>query len=86
MLSTVLGYTREKYILEDYLLIQYQILGTKITRIVGQIVRRVFDEIRRQKPKLKIKLGLKRIKPVNKLISVVKFHVYFRQLEIKLRN
>ena len=78
MLSTVLVYTREKYILEDYLLIQYQILGTKITRIVGQIVRRVFDEIRRQKPKLKIKLGLKRIKPVNKLISVVKFHVYFR--------
>lgn len=78
MLSTVLGYTREKYILEDYLLIQYQILGTKITRIVGQIVRRVFDEIRRQKPKLKIKLALKRIKPVNKLISVVKFHVYFR--------
>ena len=78
MLSTVLVYTREKYILEDYLLIQYQILGTKITRIVGQIVRRVFDEIRRQKPRLKIKLGLRRIKPVNKLISVVKFHVYFR--------
>ena len=78
MLSTVLVYTREKYILEDYLLIQYQILGTKITRIVGQIVRRVFNEIRRQKPKLKIKLGLKRIKPVKKLISVVKFHVYFR--------
>ena len=78
MLSPVLAYTREKYILEDYLLIQYQILGTKITRIVGQIVRRVFDKIRRQKPKLKIKLGLKRIKPVNKLISVVKFHVYFR--------
>ena len=78
MLSPVLVYTREKYILEDYLLIQYQILGTKITQIVGQIVRRVFDEIRRQKPKLKIKLGLKRIKPVNKLISVVKFHVYFR--------
>ena len=78
MLSTVLVYTRENYILEDYLLIQYQILGTKITRIVGQIVRRVFNEIRRQKPKLKIKLGLKRIKPVNKLISVVKFHVYFR--------
>lgn len=49
MLSTVLEYTREKY----YLLIQYQILGTKITRIVGQIVRRVFNEIRRQKPKLK---------------------------------
>ena len=78
MLSTVLVCTRENYILEDYLLIQYQILGTKITRIVGQIVRRVFNEIRRQKPKLKIKLGLKRIKPVNKLISVVKFHVYFR--------
>ena len=78
MLSPVLVYTKENYILEDYLLIQYQILGTKITRIVGQIVRRVFDEIRRQKPKLKIKLGLKRIKPVNKLISVVKFHVYFR--------
>ena len=78
MLSTVLVYTREKYILEDYLLIQYQILGTKITRIVWQIVRRVFNEIRRQRPKLKIKLGLKRIKPVNKLISVVKFHVYFR--------
>lgn len=78
MLSPVLVYTKENYILEDYLLIQYQILGTKITRIVGQIVRRVFDEIRRQKPKLKIKLGLRRIKPVNKLISVVKFHVYFR--------
>lgn len=78
MLSPVLVYTKENYILEDYLLIQYQILGTKITRLVGQIVRRVINEIRRQKPKLKIKLGLKRIKPVNKLISVVKFHVYFR--------
>ena len=78
MLSSVLVYTKENCILEDYLLIQYQILGTKITRIVGQIVRRVINEIRRQKPKLKIKLGLRRIKPVNKLISVVKFHVYFR--------
>ena len=78
MLSTVLVYTKENYILEDYLLIQYQILGTKITRLVGQIVRRVINEIRRQKPKLKIKLGLRRIKLVNKLISVVKFHVYFR--------
>ena len=78
MLSPVLVYTKENYILEDYLLIQYQILGTKITRLVGQIVRRVINEIRRQKPKLKIKLGLRRIKPVNKLISVVKFHVYFR--------
>ena len=36
---------KEKYQLGDYLLIQYQILKTNITRTIWQTVRRITNEI-----------------------------------------